>query len=344
MARMFGLILIPIMTYIFPFYIHFKVLNKTGPGADFMSLKFRQNLLMDTHELSKFHATSYKTTGIACKIFFTLDIPYGSTITLKSKNVGTFLHSHFHTYPDEYTPGIRSSSGQQVNSKYEADKNSVWELMLDTLISDDNESLKNETLRGVRYLRNGDTVVLKHQNTNSTLKTTAFQSFLFPDDVEISASKQDWDTIPDTNKWKVYDHNTPLGSLLKSKTHEFQLINQKNFALVATYKLLPKWSFDQYSVSGRSIQSKTLYPDSIWIINDIFHERYVDGVDKDDPQTEKSQQKVETMNFAEKFLELQREMLRQNSMLVGSHPYASWPKEWPFVIRGMNFWFILFSL
>ncbi len=44
------------------------------------------------------------------------------------------------------------------------------------------------------------------------------------------------------------------------------------------------------------------------------------------------------MNFFKKFFELQILMLQHNAGLTASHPYASGPINWPFLISGISFW------
>jgi dolichyl-phosphate-mannose-protein mannosyltransferase len=44
------------------------------------------------------------------------------------------------------------------------------------------------------------------------------------------------------------------------------------------------------------------------------------------------------MNFFKKFAELQLLMLQHNAGLTASHPYASSPINWPFLISGISFW------
>lgn len=43
-ARAFGLIVVPISVYLFWFYVHFAVLNESGPGDTFMSAGFQETL------------------------------------------------------------------------------------------------------------------------------------------------------------------------------------------------------------------------------------------------------------------------------------------------------------
>ena len=44
------------------------------------------------------------------------------------------------------------------------------------------------------------------------------------------------------------------------------------------------------------------------------------------------------MPFYKKYLELQRAMFHHNNALTSSHPYASQPIQWPFLLRGVSFW------
>ena len=45
-----------------------------------------------------------------------------------------------------------------------------------------------------------------------------------------------------------------------------------------------------------------------------------------------------SINFFKKFAELQILMLQHNAGLTASHPYASGPFNWPFLISGISFW------
>jgi dolichyl-phosphate-mannose-protein mannosyltransferase len=42
--------------------------------------------------------------------------------------------------------------------------------------------------------------------------------------------------------------------------------------------------------------------------------------------------------FWRKYIELQRAMFFHNNALTSSHPYASEPFQWPFLLRGVSFW------
>ena len=44
------------------------------------------------------------------------------------------------------------------------------------------------------------------------------------------------------------------------------------------------------------------------------------------------------MNFFRKFAELQMLMIQHNAGLTASHPYATNPINWPFLLSGISFW------
>lgn len=48
--------------------------------------------------------------------------------------------------------------------------------------------------------------------------------------------------------------------------------------------------------------------------------------------------KPKSLNFFTKFFELQLLMLQHNAGLTASHPYASSPINWPFLLGGISFW------
>lgn len=66
--------------------------------------------------------------------------------------------------------------------------------------------------------------------------------------------------------------------------------------------------------------------------------RMVDGeevISRSGPAEPKT---VKKMNFFLKFAELQLLMLQHNAGLTASHPYASGPINWPFLLNGISFW------
>ncbi|KMU80787.1 O-mannosyl-transferase 2 [Coccidioides immitis RMSCC 3703] len=82
-ARIIALILVPLAVYMFSFYIHFLVLENSGPGDAQMSSLFQANL-----------------RGTTVGKDSPLEIAIGSKVTIKNMGYGGgLLHSHVQTYP-----------------------------------------------------------------------------------------------------------------------------------------------------------------------------------------------------------------------------------------------------
>lgn len=63
---------------------------------------------------------------------------------------------------------------------------------------------------------------------------------------------------------------------------------------------------------------------------------FVDGEVK--TPEELGHKEPKSMNFFKKFAELQLLMIQHNAGLTASHPYASGPINWPFLLGGISFW------
>jgi len=68
------------------------------------------------------------------------------------------------------------------------------------------------------------------------------------------------------------------------------------------------------------------------------HNLLLDGTDIFGRTTEVETKEPKSRNFFKKFLELQLLMLQHNAGLTASHPYASSPVNWPFLMSGISFW------
>lgn len=101
--RIFGLIVIPLLVYLFSFYLHFLILENSGPGDAQMSSLFQANL-----------------RGTEVGKDSPLEIAMGSRATLKNMGYGGgLLHSHVQTYPE-------GSGQQQVTCYHHKDANNDW--------------------------------------------------------------------------------------------------------------------------------------------------------------------------------------------------------------------------
>lgn len=113
---------------------------------------------------------------------------------------------------------------------------------------------------------------------------------------------------------------------------------------------LPDWAFKQQEINGNknpTEKTATWFADSIILEGMLIFFSNMFSVetnsflapDSDREEEEKAPAKVpKSMYFLRKFGELQLLMLQHNAGLTASHPYASNPINWPFLLSGISFW------
>src|SRR3954468_14722346 len=138
--RVFGLIIIPAMVYIFSFYVHFLILENSGPGDAQMSSLFQANL-----------------RGTEVGRDSPLEIAIGSRITLKNMGYGGgLLHSHVQTFPE-------GSMQQQVACYHHKDANNDW------FIYPNRQEPDYDATADLRFVGDGDVIRLIHGQTGRNL-------------------------------------------------------------------------------------------------------------------------------------------------------------------------------
>jgi len=236
--------------------------------------------------------------------------------------------------------------GQQVTGYPHADVNNHWQVIPTKALP--------ETGRG-RVVRHQDVIQLRHIKTNTLLLTHDVAS-------PTMATNQEFTTI-DAEKMKVESrYNDTLfhlnilkasdGQAWKSKAGHFRLVHVSTKVSLWTHKkALPEWAFNQQEINGNKNaeeRTATWYVDDIvetagrfsspGVCRGIYEYGPTDGEDLFNRTGKVEPKKVKPMNFLRKFAELQTLMIQHNSGLTASHPYATNPINWPFLLSGISFW------
>ncbi|ORY81948.1 Dolichyl-phosphate-mannose-protein mannosyltransferase-domain-containing protein [Protomyces lactucae-debilis] len=303
-ARALGLVIMPFLLYLFWFYVHFAILTRSGPGDEFMSPEF-QETLSDNIMM----AESYP-------------INYFDTITLRHKDTKAYLHSHLNNYPLRYDDGRVSSQGQQVTGYPFNDTNNQWKIVPAT-------PFEGGEVKGIP-VKHSQAFKLIHTLTDTVLLTHDVASPLYATNQEfttvsqeLAAGERDADTHFQLQLVSGKNEQWRTKAGLCKLVHVPTKVNMWSDAAP-----LPDWGFKQQEINGNK---KATDSGNIWYPESI--------VDLNDPaRMVKAERKVKKLPFLTKYLETQRLMFYHNSMLTSSHPYASGPINWPFLLRGVSFW------
>jgi dolichyl-phosphate-mannose-protein mannosyltransferase len=261
MARALCLIVVPIVFYLIPFYLHFKFLPMSGPGDAFMSLRFQETLRGNT-----------RTAGSTNVIF-------GSEITIQHTSTQHYLHSHVHRYPLRHEDGRISSQGQQVNGYAHSDSNSVWQILpvQEEHYREEFELSDKEKERGIRYVKHNSLFRLRHVATDTFLVTHDVASPLTTTNMEMTTLSEEA-VIPRYNDsvWKVavFDEDDHK-HVVRSKKDTISLLSVKyNVAIHTHTGKLPDWGFKMQEINGnKKVKESTNH----WSIATVKHENIVDG-------------------------------------------------------------------
>ncbi len=305
-ARAFGLILVPFLIYLFWFYVHFSILTRSGPGDDFMSPEFQETL----------------SDNIMTANSVTID--YHDAITVRHKDTKTYLHSHPDRYPLRYDDGRVSSQGQQVTGYPFNDTNNHWQILpMHPLIEADQSG---------HHVKTGDIIRLRHLVTNTYLLTHDVASPYYPTNQEFTTvplENADGDRFNDT-LFELKIENAKSDQDFKSMSGHFKLIHYSTKVAMWTHtKPLPEWAFKQAEINGNK---NTQQSSNVWYIDEI------PSLSANSERLAIEPKKVKRVAFLKKYFELQRAIFFHNNALTSSHPYASQPVQWPFLLRGVSFW------
>ncbi len=306
-ARAIGLIVVPFIIYLFWFQVHFSILTRSGPGDDFMTPEFQETLADNV--------MSAQSTGIE----------YFDSISIKHKETKSYLHSHPDRYPLRYDDGRVSSQGQQVTGYPYNDTNNYWQILPGDIVDPENQEPGHQ-------VKNGEFVKLRHLVTDTYLLSHDVASPYYPTNQEfttVALDQANGDRYNDT-LFEIKIENGKPGQQLKSVSGHFKLIHAPTRVAMWTHTTpLPDWAYKQAEINGnKNLQQSS----NIWYVEEV------PSIPKDSPRNVKEEKQVKTLPFFKKYIELQRAIFYHNNALTSSHPYASQPIQWPFLLRGVSFW------
>ncbi|GAB7356169.1 hypothetical protein MBLNU459_g6760t1 [Dothideomycetes sp. NU459] len=302
-ARITGLIVVPFLLYLFWFQVHFTILSRSGPGDDFMSPEFQATL-------SDNLMTQQSVT-----------VNYYDNLSIKHKETKVYLHSHPDRYPLRYDDGRISSQGQQVTGYPHNDTNNMWQIV----------PSKPLPVEAGHVVKLGDLVQLRHIVTDSYLLSHDVASPYHP-------TNQEFTTVTSTEASERFNETlfeirvdgARPGQDFQSMSSHFKLIHYPSKVAMWTHSTpLPDWAFKQAEINGnKNVQ----HASNIWYVEEI------PNIPAGSERLKKEVKEVKHVPFLKKYFELQRAMFYHNNALTSSHPYASAPIQWPFLLRGVSFW------
>ncbi|XP_055700436.1 protein O-mannosyl-transferase 2 isoform X2 [Phlebotomus papatasi] len=220
-ARAIALIAWPALVYMFFFYIHLEILNRSGNGDGFYSSAFQSKLIGN----SLYNASMPRY------------VAYGAVVTIKNhKTGGGYLHSHFHLYPKG--AGARQ---QQITTYTHKDENNKWRVKYyNKDVNPDDE---------VDILRNGQLVRLEHVPTRRNLHSHPEQAPLTKKHYQVTGYGENG-TGDANDVWKVIIVGGRENERVETVTTSLLFIHYlQNCALTTSGKQLPKWGFEQQEVT-----------------------------------------------------------------------------------------------
>ncbi|KAL6450441.1 PMT1 Dolichyl-phosphate-mannose--protein mannosyltransferase 1 [Candida maltosa Xu316] len=302
-ARGIILLGVPLTLYLGFFAVHFQLLYKEGDGGAFMSSAFRAGL-----------------QGNKIPKDITEQVGLGSVVTIRHiATQGGYLHSHDHFYKT-------GSKQQQITLYPHLDSNNKW------LIEPYNGTVYNETFVP---LINGMKIRLKHVNTGRRLHSHDEKPPVSERDWQKECScygyegfggdsNDDWVVEIVENRSKQGDAQT----FVKAINTVFRLRHAMsgNYLFSSEVKL-PEWGFGQQEVTGAGQGKRPL---TYWYIETNTNEFL--------PKDQAKIINYPKLSLWQKIVESHRRMWKINQGLTSHHHWQSSPSEWPFLLRGINYW------
>ncbi|KAJ3034984.1 Protein O-mannosyltransferase 2 [Rhizophlyctis rosea] len=302
-ARIVALIIVPVLVYMFSFWLHFTILNRSGPGDAQMSSLFQASLEGNNFDQNP------------------INIAYGSKITLKNNgHGGGLLHSHVQRYPT-------GSEQQQVTCYHHKDENNGWFIRKPWHRDDAHEADETDEL-----IQDGDTVRLVHSSTGRNLHSHNVKAPVTTSANEVSCYGNS--TVGDRNDlWKVEkvdDTVDSKGKEIRALTTRLRLKHIVTGCYLRSHSVsLPQWGFKQNEVvceKKGDLKSRN----NMWNVEQHFNMKL--------PPGGKGAYKSK---FLKDFMDLNVAMWTSNNALTpdpDKEPDAltSSPYQWPLMLVGLR--------
>ncbi|KAI9923675.1 Protein O-mannosyltransferase 2 [Aspergillus wentii] len=302
LARVVGLIAIPALVYIFSFYLHFSILENSGPGDAQMSSLFQANL---------------KGTEVGKDS--PLEIALGSRVTLKNMGYGGgLLHSHIQTFPE-------GSNQQQVTCYHHKDANNDW------FIYPNRHEAEFDPDTPLRFVGDGDTIRFIHGQTGRNLHSHAIPAPVTKSQYEVSSYGNI--TIGDDKDHWVVEVINDVASKDRTRIRTLTTAFRLRHPVLGCYLRagnvnLPQWGFKQIETTCvKENRPGDVY--THWNIESHTNDRLPPG----DPGSYKSP-------FLKDFIHLNVAMMTSNNALVPDpdkqDDLASKFWQWPVLNVGLR--------
>uniref|UniRef100_A0A671U5T0 Protein O-mannosyl-transferase 1 n=1 Tax=Sparus aurata TaxID=8175 RepID=A0A671U5T0_SPAAU len=319
-CRVVCLLVVPVLLYVFWFYVHLSLLHRSGPHDQLMSSAFQASLEGGLSRITQGQP---------------LEVAYGSQVTLRSsasQPVPCWLHSHKANYPIRYENGRGSSHQQQVTCYPFKDVNNWW------IIKDPGrqELVVSSPPRPVRH---GDVIQLVHGMTSRFLNSHDVAAPMSPHAQEVSGYIDFNVSMPTQNLWRVDISNREAESeSWKTILSDVRLVHVNTSAVLRmTGVSLPDWGFRQLEVVADKLfkaQSSSLD----WTVEE---HRYGTSQEQKEREAElHSPTHIDVnrkISFWAKFLEVQWKMLTVKQE-DSEHKYSSSPLEWITMETNIAYW------
>ncbi|PVU97869.1 hypothetical protein BB561_000298 [Smittium simulii] len=305
-ARILCLICVPILVYLFAFYIHFLVLINDGAGAHHMSSNFQAGMI--GHNLNA----------------QPINVANNSTGRLRSyyPRAG-LLHSHNRVYP-------LNDQHNQVTSYQSKEMNNLWRILLGRL----GENSKPDEYG---YFREGDILKFVHLNSSRTLRVISQPAPVTSEDMMVSCYNNiKMEDLGDSDMWELrfYKQQGKLkDKILHPMLTKFSLRNLKYDCILRTHtKKLPIWGYYQNEVTCvKAINvPKKLGDDMLWNVEEHRNTKLQND----------NMRKYVKSNFLINFAQINLAMAQTNNGLVADkdkyNPIESSPDTWPFLYSPMR--------